>query len=353
MAGLSVLATQLAVTGCCMGPAGSCAPLSRQSFNDTKAKIDTQLATVADFASPGRLLHVGHKLGSYRDYPHRICRDGVAGGLTDQNVLMNTAFQANWALDGLELDLQPGPAENGDDPDLYVVHDPIEAGVPKERYQEKSIRRLLDAFRANRYAAANKHLYLELKAHRDCAGEKLATPYDEDQIADKVILFVRAYPDLVPAMAFTSFSARDLEVLHDKASAAHLPPLHYYLIVGTTSSTMGNLGCRLGSGNIPRFDTKAKILTADWLTGIWFGPKTLSDFSSTLGAINDHRRGLQPLRFMFNVYQEEWTKTFERFTKDPRRLQQLEGVIYDLYDRDEKPSLETIPVTNGCSYKKI
>lgn len=352
----------LLAASCCAGPGGSCAATPRDKLADFRRNVDGDIHARLPDAGGAKLIHVGHKLGAYMDYPHRICAEGHSGGMRKLSELMDRSFEersangaARGTFDGLELDVHPFRAPAPGARDLYVSHDEATDDVPPQRYAWSSLRGLLTHFRSKGYAARGKRLFVELKTQRTCIDAKLVTSYDERRVGADLIDLLKDFADLAPQLSLVSFSARALQAAHELASGANLP-LRYYLIVGTTSGFIGSLGCRATSGNIPRFDTDQEILSVEWLTGIWFSPKRLPDYAATLNGLNDRRARrtppAPPMRFMFSLYDEEWPKIVDSFVPREAGLENLEGVIHDACEDPSKCPTEIGDVP-PCKHNSI
>jgi hypothetical protein len=272
-------------------------------------------------------------MGAYMDYPHRICKKGVAGKLVAPAKLMDAAFAKGGVLDALELDAQPAPEAAKDDPELYVVHDPLESDLEPSRYASASLSKLLEHFRAN-YAGQKKHLYIELKAQRACNGEKLVTWYDEELVAKRMMAILKKFPSILQDITLTSFNPRALVEAHAQEGELGGAQLRYTLIVGGAGFWKGDVVCWIGMNDIPTFRSDREILKAPWLTGLWFAPTVLADWDETLEGINKEREkgGSKPLRFGLSTYNYEWKDFEAQLTSSKVRLANVESLIYDVCD---------------------
>lgn len=317
--------------------------------NETKtvaADVDKHMTRTKD----GVLLRIGHKLGAYMKYPHHICADGVAGGEEDQNVLMDEAFSRG-TFDALELDAQPSPASDRCDPDLYVVHDPLDPELDPARYRNTSLRRLLGHFRDNYKAgpgeATPKRLFIELKPQRTCSGG-LAVDYNEALVARRMMDILKDFPEVVGQISLTSFNAGALMAAHAIQGSIDM---RYYLIVGARG-LKGSVVCWLGSGDVPRFDDKQAILKEPWLTGLWFSPADLADYARVMNGINDSlRKNQPPLKFGLSHYgADSWGDIAETFGPQEQGLKNVEGFVYDVCDKESGTCPSPVDDTGSCEH---
>jgi len=346
----------LFASGCCStSPTGSCGAVHRNELEAQKKRVLDEVSKNMHLAEDKHLWHVGHKLGAYVDYPHHICARGQVGRTLSVEAVMDNSFAE---LDGLELDVHPAPA-GAADPGLFVVHDPLEKGLTSARYPT-SFAALLGHFEA-KHVANKKRLFVELKAHPRCSGDRLDTDYNEATLAEKMGAILGEHRAAAAQISFISFNPRALEAMHEVEPKLGLSErFKYYLIVSSKHPIMGRLICWFGSGDLPRFDTEQPVLDKPWLTGIWFSTAALSDYAETLNSINSRRKrlddentrrkGTEPipaLRFGVAVYMNKFDDALKTFGDAGRGLENVEAVIYDVCD-GKGDCLRETPAFEGC-----
>lgn len=280
-------------------------------------------------------LLIGHRLGNFRHYPLNVNRKRYLKDYRNTSELMIKSF-TEYGLNALELDLRLGP-----DGMVYVVHDKIKKNIGGECLSwlsENSFEKLLVRFIENGFSA-DKKLFIELKLSPKIFHPRKRSFFPDtvsssekkliEEIFSVLDRIISVYPDrkeeIRKSVGFISFS---LAALHS-AYALSEEIYEYHLITTTDQFLKKSLSRALFY--IPlTSEEKTKIICSEWLTGIWFDPRYITDPVRTFLEINEQRRNR--LKFYVSSYGMEFSKLPDRFIRENGEKLPLKGIIFDIND---------------------
>ena len=131
-------------------------------------------------------------------------------------------------------------------------------------------------------------------------------------------------------IGFASFNTMALERIAEVTGGRH----DLFFIVASNRA----LGWIATKTIYPHFNYLGKRLKkvlsrSEYLTGAWFDPCAVKDFSRIFNAINRERQGnplLQPLKVYISTYLLEEREYFHRLEKDREKVQHVEGLFFEI-----------------------
>jgi hypothetical protein len=244
---------------------------------------------------------VGHQSGVPRQYPRnpvKIRRQaGTAMPVLPTVKTMATAFETI-GLDAIELDVQV--VDGGDsDGDVYIMHDrPTAADMMDEVVSAylagNRLVTVLEAFAAAHYYEQGKKIYLEFKTHPpigDLGNADLGLIERTMAIVDEVARACGPGSEQFRSqIGFVSFNDSALKRASDLAATSH----SYHFVAGTSRPICSRLAGLIDETCLDR-TTVERLRSAEWLTGIWFGPGWVPDYGDLFPTIDgawDRKLGL-------------------------------------------------------------
>jgi hypothetical protein len=283
-----------------------------------------------------RLLTIGHQAGDFERYPKdpgKISMDTV-----DILELMKNSFE-DYCLDGIEIDIQIDHKNIIDEnlKDVYVVHNELETQLAPfaiDYFKRNTLRKVIRGFVDSKYHERGKHIYIEIKCNDS---ERLNNRDNEaisgalDIIDDVVKGFSASETQKIfRHIGFASFNHRALERIAGSAKGRH----NLFFIVASNRA----LGWIATKTIYPHFNFLGKrlkkvLLRSEFLTGVWFDPCAVKDFSEIFNAMNREREGnplLRPLDVYVSTYLLEEREYFRKLGMQKDKMHHVEGLFFEI-----------------------
>jgi hypothetical protein len=273
-------------------------------------------------------LTVGHAAGNYTRYPmfpRKIidCHLPPADNCTwDINRSIDRSFD-QFALSGVEVDVQMA----GDE--IYIIHEKVLPADLSAYLQRNTLKQVLIHFGQNiKYMSSNKMIYIEIKCEDSEVLEE-----NEKRLIKKVVEIIsdseKKYPGISKHIAFVSFNYSALQTVHDLGSSSET----YFILA--TNKCAGTILKKLLCHDLSTLNDTliAELERTSFLSGIWFDPYGIPDFSEVLSRINAQRRNanhLVPLQFFISTYKLHSDEYFSNLSEQKEKLQNVVGLIFDL-----------------------
>jgi hypothetical protein len=306
---------------------------------------------------------VFHRAGSFQEYAKNLNVKKFNYGfgrkaVKDVSVLMDRSFK-DLGAEGIEIDAQTVPA-SGDYPTVYIVHDNIDDGnlsqKAKEYLHHNTLKKVLIHFMREQYfkpqkdSPSGKYLFIELKIPKRLL-QLNHSPLDpkQKQYIEKVLNELQETIDsetndaaigvkVRRHIGFASFNLYALEYANRFALSTDQSGYAYNFIAGTNRGLLGYLANVFGSKEINYLNAELtqRLISYDWLTGIWFDPAGINHMADTFNEINRQRES--PLFLYISTYKLKRDSYFKRLRKgaavdengQPVNLKHVRGLIFDI-----------------------
>ena len=310
---------------------------------------------------------VFHRAGSFQEYAKNVNKadfkyDGSPLSVKDVATLMDRSF-GELKADSIEIDAQT-VNESQSYRNVYIVHDEIDekklTEMAKNYLANNTLEKVIDHFIQKKYFfpkpdnQTGKHLYIELKIpkkHLYLNHSPLSSA--QKQYIEKIIGELKNTINTNAAgsntstairrqIGFASFNLYALEYAHDFSKQQGQDGYHYYFIAATNLGLRGYLANVFFSKEINYLDEKLKkrLISHDWLSGIWFDPAGIKRIADTFNTINSKRES--PLMLYISTYKLKREKFFEKLRKEfPQspdgqrvKLENVRGLFFDIQIRE-------------------
>jgi hypothetical protein len=332
---------------------------------NTKSEINEYISETRKLVdiSGDNLEVVFHRAGSFQEYAKNVNvqKFKYGSGCTsakDVAVLMDRSFE-ELAADGIEIDAQTVPASS-DYPNVYIVHDKINDGELSTKAKAYLIKNTLTEvlthfirkqyFRPPKNSPSGKCLFIELKIPKRHLHLN-HSPLDpkQKQYIEKIIHELQhtieseagtgAMGEAVRRhIGFASFNLYALEYADEFALSNNQSGYAYNFIAGTNRGLLGYFANFFGSREINYLNAglTQRLISHNWLTGIWFDPAGINRIAKTFNEINNQRES--PLRLYISTYKLKRQSYLKRLSKgvaddhsgQPIKLKNVHGLIFDI-----------------------
>ncbi len=330
---------------------------------ETVDKINDYIKETSELVNGGsadKLEVVFHQAGSFQEYAKNINTDRFnyswcPSSTKDVSCLMDRSFKKLQA-DGIEMDVQTIP---GSDiyKNVYIVHDEIDEAdlskMAKAYLENNSLKQVLSHFIEQKYFRDNpagKHLFLELKIPKKLLHvnhsplNSKQKKYIEQIIIEMQEAIESAASDRNESAAirrhigFASFNLYALEYAHAFSTQKMQDGYSFNFIAGTNRGFLGYVVNVFFSNAINYLDAelKKKLISHNWLTGIWFDPAGIDGIAKTFNSINKERE--EPLSIYISTYKLRRGDYFRLLRKDMIetadgemiKLENVRGLFFDI-----------------------
>ncbi len=344
----------------------SCGPKGAILYDQyTLDKINGYITETGELvdASSDSLKVVFHRAGSFQEYAKNVNGEKFKYGsgctsTKDVAVLMDRSF-TELAADGIEIDARTVSA-NSDYPNVYIVHDKINDGELSEKAKAYLIKNTLTVvlthffrkqyFRPQKDSPSGKYLFIELKIPKRHLHIN-HSPLDpkQKQYIEKIIHELQQTIESEAGtgaiggavrrhIGFASFNLYALEYAHEFALSNNQSGYAYNFIAGTNRGLLGYFANIFGSREINYLNAELtqRLISHNWLTGIWFDPAGINHLADTFNEINRQRES--PLFLYISTYKLKRDSYFKRLRKgaavddtgQPDKLKNVRGLIFDI-----------------------
>jgi hypothetical protein len=332
---------------------------------NTNSEINEYISETLELVdtSADSLEVVFHRAGSFQEYAKSVHVENFKYGsgcraVKDVAVLMDRSFN-ELASDGIEIDAQTVPASR-DYTNVYIVHDKIDASNLSDKAKtylaNNTLTKVLIHFIENEYfksqngSPAGKYLFIELKIpKRHLHVNHSSLTQDQKQYIEQIIgelqqtIESEAGTGAMGAavrrhIGFASFNLYALEYANKFAQSNSQSGYLFNFIAGTNRGLLGYLANIFGSREINYLNAKLtqRLISHDWLTGIWFDPAGINHIAATFNEINRHRE--PPLLLYISTYNLKRNSYLKRLRRDiavdddgqPIKLENVRGLIFDI-----------------------
>jgi hypothetical protein len=332
---------------------------------NTKSEIQDYISeTIQLVDTAGDSLEVVfHRAGSFQEYAKNVNGEKFKYGsgctaVKDVAVLMDRSF-TELAADGIEIDARTVPLDNNY-PSVYIVHDSIEGSDLSEEAKtylsNNTLTRVLTHFIENEYfksqndSPAGKYLFIELKiSKKNLHLNHSPLNQGQKQYIEQIIRELQETIESAASAAamgaavrrhigFASFNLYALEYAHEFALSNNQSGYGYNFIAGTNRGLLGYFANIFGSREINYLNAQLtqRLISHDWLTGIWFDPAGINHLAETFNEINRQRES--PLFFYVSTYKLKRDLYIKRLRKgvavddtgQPVKLKNVRGLIFDI-----------------------
>jgi hypothetical protein len=310
---------------------------------------------------------VFHRAGSFQEYAKNVNVEKFKYGsgctaVKDVTVLMDRSFK-ELAADGIEIDAQTVPASS-DYPKVYIVHDRIDGGKLSVKAKAYLVKNTLTEvlthfirkqyFRPHTESPSGKYLFIELKIPKQHlhVNHSPLDPKQKQYIAkiirelQQTIQSAAGTGDMATAVrrhiGFASFNLYALEYANEFALSNNQSGYAYNFIAGTNRGLLGYLANIFGSREINYLNAELtqRLISHEWLTGIWFDPAGINHMADTFNEINHKRES--PLFYYISTYNLKRDSYLKRLCKgiavddngEPIKLKKVRGLIFDILARE-------------------
>lgn len=332
---------------------------------NTKSEIDEYISKTRKLVivTGDSLEVVFHRAGSFQEYAKNVNVEKFKYGfgctaVKDVAVLMDRSFE-ELGGDGIEIDAQTVPPSM-DYPNVYIVHDRIDESNLSEEAQtylaNNTLAKVLTHFIENEYfkpqkdSPAGKYLFIELKiSKKNLHLNHSPLNRDQKKYIEQIIGELHetiesevGTGDMGKAVrrhiGFASFNLYALEYAIEFALSNNQGGYAYNFIAGTNRGLLGYLAAIFGSREINYLNAELtqRLISHDWLTGIWFDPAGINHLADTFNEIN--RQRVSPLFLYISTYKLKRASYLKRLRKgvavddtgQPVKLKNVRGLIFDI-----------------------
>ena len=319
-------------------------------------------------SSADKLEVIFHQAGSFQEYAKNVNSQDFnysfcPSSTKDVTALMDRSFHELQA-DGIEIDAQTIP-ENQNYTNVYIVHDKIDesklSDMAKAYLANNSLGKVLTHFIEQRYfdpqknSPLGKYLFIELKVPKKrlyLNHSPLNSKQKEyiEQIITKIQTTIKSVSKIENErvairrhIGFASFNLYALEYAHTFSRKQMQEGFSFYFIAGTNRGLIGYLANVFFSHEINYLDTalKKRLISRNWLTGIWFDPAGIDGIAKTFNNINKERG--KPLSIFISTYKLKREDYFRRLREDHSdtdagqsvKLNHVRGLFFDIQVCDD------------------
>lgn len=298
---------------------------SEKELFDELKELKTLCRKAAPTKCSDNLKFIGHAAGSYRYFPMYKDKNnnmrGNSKGWFAQNIvqaepvaeLIEAAFSIT-QISAVEIDIQVFPKTTKNDSFSFVMHDnpedkengwadfPIDYNAHAYNYAlNNTTVSVLEHFVKNNFHHKGRHLFLEIKATKDCMlpksnKEKCSTPVNiitqeiegilEDNKTDKNWLTI------------ISFSAHTLTTAQEKIKGL----ANYALIAGFDDDWKESTAQKKGA--VPQFTKPFQdfVKTEKWVDSLWYSPNGIGNPQENFKSILEDRPELKLSSSTYDVF---------------------------------------------------
>jgi hypothetical protein len=332
---------------------------------NTQSEIHDYISKTSQLVetSGDRLEVVFHRAGSFQEYAKNVNvkefkYDSELKSVKDVAVLMDRSFQILGA-DGIEIDARTVPASSSF-PNVHIVHDRIDEAKLSQNARsyltKNTLTKVVAHFIQKQYfepqhdSPSGRYIFIELKIPKEYLrlNHSPLNPKQKQTIAQIVIELQQAIEseagsaDMAAAIrrhiGFASFNLNALEFANEIAHRNDQSGYAFNFIAGTNRGFIGYLANIFGSREINYLNAELtqRIISNEWLTGIWFDPAGINRMAATFNQINRSRE--MPLSIYISTYKLQKDRFLKSLRKDIAmddksrqiKLKNVRGLIFDI-----------------------
>jgi hypothetical protein len=332
---------------------------------DTRDSINSYVTETLELvdSTADRLEVVFHRAGSFQEYAKNVSDpdfkyDCCPSSVKDVTVLMDRSFNQLGA-DGIEIDART-VYKSQTKPNVYIVHDKIDeeklSEMSKAYLENNTLTNVLTHFiqekyfSPQKYGPSGKYIHIELKIpkkHLHLNHSPLNSMQKQyiEQIIDELhdtIESAAGNGNMSAAIrrhiGFASFNLYALEYANSYSIKQLQDGYRFYFIAGTNRGFIGYLANFFFSKEINYLDANLtqRLISHEWLSGIWFDPAGINRIAETFNEINSQRES--PLFLYISTYNLKRQCFFNKLRRDaaktatdpPVKLENVRGLIFDI-----------------------
>ena len=266
-----------------------------------------------------RLSAIGHAAGSYQQYPIDI---SLPSDKKVSELILDSIKTHD--LNGIEIDVQIDKSG-----DVYVTHDRI-IGDDKENIKQinKNSEKLNEVITTIYKNGLNNdiRLFIELKT-----SSQEVTDIDE-LLINGILKSIKYGIDnksfqnkILNNISFISFNYNMLKKFHDENKKIGIVNFRLYQIIASSYNKLLTW-CICPAFSVLNVDLLKKD---DILTGIWFDPKGIPDFTTAFNEINNYRKN-KAYEIYISTYGLSKDSYVKALKKNKEGLRNITGLIFDI-----------------------